>query len=301
VNKFSIGDDRLAAWALAALILGGISIAASPIMVRLSETGPVASAFWRVMLALPFFWAALRRESRKAPDSASTTRLSGKLKRDLFVCGLLFATDLAFWHWAIGATTVANATLLSNLMTIVVAIGAWLLFGERLNRVFFVGMVLALLGAGQLAGASFSANPDQLAGDGLGLVTALFYGGYMLSVRYLRGQNSTMTIMFYSGVASAVLLLPLAFFMGEVVVPPTAYGWLVLAGLAFFSQLMGQSLITFGFKHLPSAFGALTLLIQPVVAAAIAWPLFNEPLAAPQFIGAALILSGIIIARLASR
>ena len=40
--------------ALAALLLGACSIAFAPIFVRLSETGPTASAFWRTALAVRF-------------------------------------------------------------------------------------------------------------------------------------------------------------------------------------------------------------------------------------------------------
>ena len=41
---------------LAALLVGATFIAASPIFVRLAETGPTASAFWRVALAVPVLW-----------------------------------------------------------------------------------------------------------------------------------------------------------------------------------------------------------------------------------------------------
>ena len=46
-------DNRVA---LAALLIGGVAIGGSPIFVRLSEVGPMATAFWRVALALiPLF------------------------------------------------------------------------------------------------------------------------------------------------------------------------------------------------------------------------------------------------------
>jgi hypothetical protein len=38
------------------LLAGGCCIAFAPIFVRLSDTGPVASAFWRTALAVPFLW-----------------------------------------------------------------------------------------------------------------------------------------------------------------------------------------------------------------------------------------------------
>ena len=39
------------------LLAGGCAIAFAPIFVRLADTGPVASAFWRCALAVPVLWA----------------------------------------------------------------------------------------------------------------------------------------------------------------------------------------------------------------------------------------------------
>jgi peptidoglycan/LPS O-acetylase OafA/YrhL len=39
--------------ALGALLLGGVFLGCSPILVRISHIGPIATAFWRLALALP--------------------------------------------------------------------------------------------------------------------------------------------------------------------------------------------------------------------------------------------------------
>ena len=51
--------------ALGLLVLGTVGIGLSPIFVRLSETGPLATAFWRVALAAPLFWLWDIRGHRK--------------------------------------------------------------------------------------------------------------------------------------------------------------------------------------------------------------------------------------------
>ena len=38
------------------LLGGGCAIAFAPILVRIADTGPVASAFWRCALAAPLLW-----------------------------------------------------------------------------------------------------------------------------------------------------------------------------------------------------------------------------------------------------
>src|SRR4029077_13380860 len=58
--------------ALVALCAGALSIGSSGIFVRLSETGPTATAFWRGAFALPFLllWAWLERRSKPPPRTA---------------------------------------------------------------------------------------------------------------------------------------------------------------------------------------------------------------------------------------
>ena len=55
--------------ALPALLLGGIAIGFSPIFVRLSELGPIATGFYRLFLALPLLWLWMRFEARAAKET----------------------------------------------------------------------------------------------------------------------------------------------------------------------------------------------------------------------------------------
>lgn len=278
--------------AIAALLVGAIGIAFAPIFVRWSEVGPVATAFWRLFLALPLLalWVAL---APRRPDAGTADRATGMA----VLAGLFFAADLAVWHWSIRLTSVANATFLANLAPLAVTLGAWLLLGERARPLFFAGMLLALAGAALLMGANLGGPGATLLGDGLGVATALFYAGYQLCVKRLRGTQSTARIMLASGIACAAALLPLALAMGETILPQTPAGWSVLLGLALVCQVAGQSLIAFAVAHLTASFASVGLLLQPVAAAAFAWLLFNEAPAALQWLGAAAVLGGIWLAR----
>jgi drug/metabolite transporter (DMT)-like permease len=289
-------NRRQSSAALAALFAGAIGIAFAPIFVRWSEVGPVATAFWRLFLALPLLalWAALDRRS-PAPDTARGGLAMAAL------AGLFFAADLAVWHWSIRLTSVANATFFANLAPIVVTLGAWSLFRERVRPVFFGGMLLALAGSAVLMGANIGGAQSRLIGDVLGMLTAVFYAGYQLCVKRLRDTQSTARIMLISGTACAAALLPAALLMGETILPRSATGWLVLAGLAVVCQFAGQSLIAWAVAHLSASFSSVSLLLQPVAAAGFAWLLFGEALAALQWFGAAAVLAGIWLARRGSQ
>lgn len=288
---FSDPQTRLA---FAALIAGGLAIAFSPIFMRLSEIGPIATAVHRLTLGLPVFWLWLALEKGEGQQRGPANWRDAGL---LALAGLFFALDLAAWHSSLGYTSVANATLLANNAPIFVALGAWVLWRERPTRAFALGLVLALAGSALLSRGGFVPGQSTLLGDGLALLTGLFYSGYFLTVKRLRTRFTTAAIMTWSAMVGAALLLPAAWLMEGSLLPASLAGWSVVLALALFSHVGGQSLITYAMAQLPAGFSALTLLIQPVGAAIFAWILFGEALGPLQLTGGLIVLAGIWLAR----
>jgi drug/metabolite transporter (DMT)-like permease len=276
---------------LFALFAGAVFIALSPIWVRVSEVGPTVSAFWRVFLAVPVLWIlffSLKTSGRK---------IFGSHWPALLLAGLAFAGDLAFWHWSIQYTSVANSTLLANLASIFVTLAAWLLWKQRPSGLFLAGLALSLAGVALLVRASIGFSPTALLGDGLGVVTALFYAWYLLSVKGIRERGaSTLYLMAVTTSVTALILLPVALASGETLLPPTAASWLKLLGLALVSHAAGQGLIAYALAKLPAAFSSVGLLLQPVMAALFAWVILAEPLGALQIAGGMVVLAGIYLA-----
>ena len=283
--------ERRNAYALAALFAGAAAIGTSALFVKVSETGPVATAFWRVALALPLLWLWASRTAPPAPHPANRALLWG--------AGFFFAGDLAVWHWSIVLTSVANATLLANLAPLFVTLGAWLLFRLRPGAAFIGAMSVGLVGMAMLIGPDFALAGKVWLGDVLGIVTALFYAAYQMTVNRARARISTARIMATSSAITAVFLVPVVMVSGESWLPHTGYGWLKLCGLAFISQVAGQSLIAYALAHLTALFASVGLLLQPVVAAMLAWVLLGERLSASQLLGGALVLAAIGAARIA--
>lgn len=287
---------------LAALILGAVAIGFAPIFVRLSETGPVATGFWRISLALPMLFVLTifseRGKARPSRTDTGTSSARGSGSMALWTAGLCFAFDIALWHWSIHFTTVANATLEANLSAIFVSIFAWLIYRQTVSRRFIVGSVIAFAGTALLVGKNLHVSPVTLKGDALGVLTAVFYSGYILAVKSARDQGFGATrIMLTSGVITAAALLPVILISGEKILPATAHGWMVVGGLALLSHVIGQSLIAFALVGLPASFAAVGLLVQPATAAVAAWAILGESLSGPQLVGAALLLAGIYQAK----
>ena len=274
--------------ALPALLLGAVFIALSPIFVRLSEAGPIPTAFWRVALAVPVLWLFFRLPLRGP-------------KLLFLAAGIAFAGDLVFWHKSIQFTSVANSTLLANLASIFVTLAAWLLWRERPRPLFLVALALALGGVALLVHTSLDFSGTALLGDALGVITAMFYAWYILAVKSLRDRGAAaLQVMAVTSTLTALFLLPIALASGEPMLPSSAYGWWILLGLALITHAAGQGLIAYALAHLPAAFSSLGLLLQPVVAACFAWVLLSEPLVPLQVVGGLVVLAAIWLARRAS-
>lgn len=291
-----MGSMRTDMRALTVLIFGAAVIGFAPILARLTDTGPAAGAFWRLLFAAPLLAAlAFRPGAGRSGESAAPNRWA-------VAAGVFFALDLGFWHYGLRLTSVANATVLTNLTPVVVTVAAWLLFRERPRRLFLAALALAIGGAVVMALAEGSGgrgtNPPL--GDALSTLTALWYGGYFLMVRRAREHHSASGLMFWSGVVGAPLLLLVAVVLGEDLRPDTAAGWAACAGLGLV-HVAGQGSIAWSLGRLPTALASVTVLVQPVVAALVGWLAFSERITPVQALGAAVLLAGVVLAQASAR
>jgi drug/metabolite transporter (DMT)-like permease len=280
-------------FALTSLVLGGAAIGGSPIFVRLSEVGPMATAFWRVALALIpifIFWLVKGRDAGPKPRKLSEYGM-------LVLPGVILAMDLAAWHLSITMTSVTNATLLANLAPVFVTVLGLIFFHATASRVFLFGLALALAGIVILKGGPAALGNGDLRGDGIAVIAAMFYAGYILAIGRLRSRFDTSRIMLWSTASAAACVFPVACFFEGNILPATVHGWAIVFGLAFVSHAGGQVAITYALAFLPPAFSSLTLLLQPVVAAILAWILLSEPIGPMQALGGLVVLAGIMVAR----
>lgn len=254
----------------------------------------MATAFWRVALALiPLVaWSQLRNGAvaDRRPEGLSDYAL-------LVLPGVFLAVDLGAWHLSLTMTSVANATLLANLAPVFVTLASWVLFRSRVSPLFLAGLATAVAGVVVLKGGPAALGGGDLAGDSIAIVAAMFYAGYILAIGRLRSRFSTNRIMIWSTASAAVCILPMTLLAEPSLLPPSAFGWAMLLGLALVSHAGGQVAITYALAYLPPAFSSLTLLLQPVVAAMLAWGLLSEPVGLLQAIGGTVVLIGILIAR----
>ena len=91
------GTGQQSRWAFAALLAGNMVLALGAPLVRLADTGPIASGFWRMTIALPALaWLAWRETGGRMPSRTAIGVATA--------AGVFFALDLAAWHLGILGT-----------------------------------------------------------------------------------------------------------------------------------------------------------------------------------------------------
>ncbi|WP_426264547.1 DMT family transporter [Sphingomonas sp. PWP1-2] len=271
---------------LLALIVANAALAFGPWFVRLADTGPIASAFWRITLAAPILAGAALATGwrpREVPRA---------LWGIIAIGGLCFAADLGSWHLGILRTTLANATLFGNSATLMFPLYGFLVARAWPTRVQGVALGLATIGAGLLMGRSYQLDPRHLAGDLLCLTAGILYTGYFILMARARATMAPLPALALSTLASVLPLLGFALAMGEKILPTD---WTPLIGLALVSQIIGQGLMIYALGRLPPLTVGLGLLTQPVVAGTIGWIVYGERLGLPDLVGAVLVAIALVL------
>jgi len=282
--------DRRPALPLLALFVANVALAFGPWLVRVAEEqshlGAVASAFWRLALALPLLLAA-----SIAADRGRSWRITPPFLFTL-AGGLLFAADLATWHLSILSTRLANATLLGNNAAILFPAYGFLIARRRPSGRQAFALGLALVGAGLLLGRSFHLSAVHLRGDLLAIFAGLCYTAYLVAADRARTALGAVPTLAAATTVSTAVLLAVCLASGERLWPEA---WAPLLLLAVGSQIVGQGLLIYAVGRVPPLAVGVFLLVQPLVAALIGlWRYGERPgmadLAGGVAIGAAMLL-----------
>ena len=278
-------------------VVGCLMLGTSPIFVCISQMGPAGTGFYRLFLSLPlaYLWLVFERQFTPSKSYQAPTASDRLL---LIVCGLFFGLDLALWHWSLKFTTVVNSALFNNFTAFYVSFLGWILFSERPPYSFFLALALGLTGSFLLAGESLKLDIHNLGGDLLALASALAYSGYIMSVKSLRGRLSTATLMLWSSASAGVFLFGVAFFTEETLAPSVIQDWIAVLGLALVVHIGGQGLLAYSMGQLSAVFVGFLSLLTPLIAAILAWLLFDQTLSLSHIVGGIMILTGLTLARL---
>lgn len=229
------------------------------------------------------------------PQGLRTARPLGHVARCLMGATAMFTS-----FGTIRLLPLAEATMLSYLSPLMLALFGWMLLGERLDRRRLSAIGLGLAGVACFSVPAFSAmrDPGILAGLALGLLTAALTAGALIQVRRLTlaGEKAG-AIAFWFALVSALL--------GAATLP---LGW-VWPDLREISLLCGAGLaggvahilMTLSFRHAEAAALAPFEYLSIIWAVLAGIFLFGEVPGWNLATAGPLILAGAILATLSSR
>lgn len=271
---------------------GAALISFSPVFVRLADVGPTAAGVYR----MAFGGAALLAFGLWSRGASWAGR---RVLAVVVGCALLLSIDLAAWHHSIHYVGPGLSTILANFQVFVLAGVGVAVFGERAGWRLWTAVPLAIFGLVLLVGLRWSAlEPRYQWGVVLGLLAAVTYAGFLLTLRHLRSAAPAMSpaaVMAIVSLATAALLVPMARLQGESLVIPDTRNWLLMLAYGLGPHAAGWTLIATGIPHVPASRVGLLLLLQPSLA--FVWDIvfFARPTTIVEALGALIALSAIYL------
>jgi len=274
------------------LFAGAALISLSPVWVKLVDVSPTTSGFYRVFfggIAISLYLLLSRKQ----------LQFSKRVWQILVLAAVFFALDLWFWHRSIIFVGPGLSTLLANFQVFILMLAGVLLLRQRPSALQIVAVPLALFGLAMIVGFDWQdLPPDYRMGVIYGLLTALVYASYLLTMRFVRKDVAsgmpTREIAVVS-VAAAIMLGISAVAEGQSLVIPSISdaGWLLAYGVL--SHSLGYILIVSSLPQVSTTEAGLALLLQPTLS--FVWDVlfFARPMTPAELSGAAIALVAIYL------
>ncbi len=274
------------------LFIGAALISLSPVWVKLVDVSPTTSGFYRVLIggiALAAY-LLLRRQR---------LQLSRRAWLMIIVAAVFLTLDLWVWHRSIIYVGPGLATLLANFQVFFMMLAGIVLLRQTPRPMQFFAVPMALLGLTLIVGLDWSdLPPDYQLGIVFGLLTAVAYAAYLLSLRHVRLKSPhrlpTRELVVIS-LLTAVMLGATAALEGEslAITSLSDVGWLV--GYGLLSHSLGWLFIASSLPQVTTVEAGLALLLQPTLS--FGWDVlfFDRPMTTIELIGAAIALAAIYL------
>lgn len=279
---------------LGLMLAGGLLLGTLGVFVEQAGQHPLTTVLFRCgfgALALLCFGAATGR--------LSELRLHGKARLAALAAGLLMIVNWALFFGAIQRTSISVATVVFHVQPVwVMAFGAMYL-GERVGRLHWAAMVLALLGLAlasglaDLSGAGAALTPSYWTGVAMCLGGSLCYAGVTLIAKLVQGA-SPFALACWQCLVGVLLLAWWPLVQGWPV-GAAAWGW--LAGLGVLHTGLAYVILYGGMARLPAARIALLQFVYPAAAVLVDWLVYGRVLSGSQLAGVLLMAVALWVVR----
>lgn len=289
--------DRKTSHAAPLLVVGCIIFGLGSLIVKFVDVGSYAIAFWRLAVSCVVFFFLARFFGQKLPQNKKAIHTA------LF-SGVFLAFDLALWHESIHAVGPGISTLLNSLQIFFLSAIGFFFFGERLNKLQILSLLIAVSGVALIASPEFGHNTHAVWGFVSGIISGAMLALSMVFIRKTHQIEQTalfplMMILSFGGALS--LIVPALIFDAGALYPVTLrdIGLVLIYGVIM--QCFAWGLIAYAIPLLSLSLTGLLLLSEPVAALLIDYFWLDKPINGLQWLGAALTLLAIYLGSLKSK
>jgi drug/metabolite transporter (DMT)-like permease len=229
-------------------------------------------------------------------------RRMGRLRRADLIAGGTVGTALFAGYllqtWGLRFTTASKSGLITGLYVVLVPVLGWLLWRRREPRAVWIGVACATVGLILLALAGGARVGRINLGDVMTLGCAVGFAAHILLVdRFVRSLDYLRLLVVQIGTVAVLSLLGTILLEREaVVLSATLVRSVLITGIA------GTALALYIMNRVQASstasYTAIVLTMEPTFAALFGFVLLGERFTAGQWVGAALILLGLLIPRL---
>jgi drug/metabolite transporter (DMT)-like permease len=195
----------------------------------------------------------------------------------------------------------ATAALLVQIGPILVALLATVFLGERLTRWLVVGLAVGFSGVVLIGVATSDGDNGDLVGVLLGVLAAVTFAVGVLTQKKLLPTIRPLDLTFWYAVVGAAVCLP---WSGELVgtmgdASADTIWWIVYLGI--FPSAVAFTTWAYALSHADAGKFAQSTFLVPFITALMAWLLLDEVPPLLSFVGGALCIAGVLLARRTTR
>ncbi len=200
---------------------------------------------------------------------------------------------------ALQHTSAAQAGMVTALLPLLVAVGAFIFLGERISRTTLAGFLLAVIGAVwlSLAGSADEHASNPILGNFYELLAMLCAMGYTLLLKHLSSRYSPFLLTAMVAFVGTLFFLPLALVTEPLTTRISPMGLGAVAYLGILVTVGAYGLYNFGVSRLPASRASGFTNLIPVFTLLFAILLLGESLNGMQVLAAALVFSGVLLSQ----
>lgn len=230
---------------------------------------------------------------KKEKSAQGQRRVNSTIKNGVWL-GLILFVAASLQQVGMVYTTAGNAGFITSLYVILVPV-IGIFIGHKIPKQLWFGAVLALAG---LYFLSVRGTISIQLGDGLVLLSALFWAVHVLVIGHFAPKNNVLTLSVVQFATCSILSLVVAFIFENFSLSdiyqasiPILYGGLMSVGVAYTIQVYAQ-------KSAPPSHAAIILSLESLFAALGGWLILSEQMDSIKIFGCFLMLAGVIISQI---